>query len=81
MLGTDTVQEIVDALPHARMQCLKIMRALPVSLCLFARSCVADGHVVCCSMCTLSLTPTQSVAYKAGCRLARRHGVPWKNAT
>jgi len=39
-LGTDTVQEIVDALPHARIQDLDISRALPASLCLFARSCV-----------------------------------------
>ena len=40
MLGTDTVQAIVDALPHARMQRLDIRGALPASLCLFARSCV-----------------------------------------
>jgi len=40
MLGTDTMQAIVDALPHACMQRLDISRALPASLCLLACSCV-----------------------------------------
>jgi len=40
-LGTDTVQEIVDALPHACMQRLGIGGAFPASLCLCSTCCPA----------------------------------------
>ena len=46
-LGTDAVQEIVDALPHARMQSLEIRGAFPAFIVLAQHVLPSHFCVVC----------------------------------